>query len=124
MRTRGFTLIELMVVMAIVAMLTTLAWPRYLHSVDRSREAVLKHDLRTMREAIDRHLADRGRYPSSLEELAERRYLRRVPEDPITQSSTTWTVVPPPDATSGGGVYDVRSGAPGTSLEGEPYDRL
>ena len=118
----GFTLIEMMVVMAIVATLLTLALPRYFHSVERSREAVLKHDLRTLRDAIDKHLADRGRYPQTLEELVERRYLRTVPPDPITDSVSTWITVPPPEGELRDGVYDVRSGAPGHSLDGEPYE--
>lgn len=118
----GFTLIEMMVVMAIVATLLTLALPRYFHSVERSREAVLKHDLRTLRDAIDKHLADRGRYPQTLDDLVERRYLRKVPPDPITDSASTWITVPPPEGELRDGVYDVRSGAPGNSLDGEPYD--
>ena len=119
---RGFTLMELMVVMAIIASLLTLALPRYFHSVERSREAVLKQDLTIMRDAIDKFMADRGRYPLTLEELAEKRYLRKVPPDPITESTTTWVTVPPPDGVSREGVYDVRSGAPGNSLDGEPYE--
>jgi general secretion pathway protein G len=117
---RGFTLMELMVVMAIIASLLTLALPRYHRSIDRSKEAVLKQDLAVMRDAIDKFNADRGRWPATLEELAEKRYLRKVPPDPITDSSTTWIVVAPPDA--GSGVYDVRSGAGGQSLDGEPYE--
>jgi general secretion pathway protein G len=119
---RGFTLMELMVVMAIIASLLTLALPRYFHSVERSREAVLKQDLTIMRDAIDKFMADRGRYPLTLEELAEKRYLRKVPPDPITESAATWVTVPPPDGASREGVYDVRSGAPGNSLDGEPYE--
>ena len=119
---RGFTLIELMVVMAIIASLLTLALPRYFNSVERSREAVLKQDLHIMRDAIDKYLADRGRYPKTLEELAEKRYLRRVPPDPITDSATTWITVSPPEGEAREGVYDVRSGAPGNSLDGEPYE--
>ncbi len=121
-RAKGFTLMELMVVMAIIASLLTLALPRYFHSVDRSREAVLRQDLHTMRDAIDKFMADRGRYPATLEELAEKRYLRRVPPDPITDSATTWIVVPPPEGETQDGVYDVRSGAPGASLDGEAYE--
>lgn len=121
-RAAGFTLVELMVVMAIIATLLTLALPRYFHSVERSREAVLKQDLHTMRDAIDKFLADRGRYPQTLDELVDKRYLRRVPPDPITDSTTTWLTLPPPDAESREGVYDVRSGAPGNSLDGEPYE--
>jgi general secretion pathway protein G len=122
MRARGFTLMELMVVMAIIASLMTLALPRYFNSVERSREAVLRQDLSVMRDAIDKFFADRGRYPATLEELAERRYLRRVPVDPVTESATTWVVVAPPDGETREGVYDVRSGAPGRSLDGEAYE--
>ena len=95
-RRAGFTLMELMVVMAIIASLMTLAMPRYFHSVERSREAVLKQDLHIMRDAIDKFFADRGRYPLTLEELAEKRYLRRVPSDPVTDSAASWVIVPPP----------------------------
>ena len=122
MRTRGFTLMELMVVMAIIASLMTLALPRYFNSVERSREAVLRQDLSVMRDAIDKFFADRGRYPNTLEELAERRYLRKVPVDPVTESATTWVVVAPPEGEAREGVYDVRSGAPGRSLDGEAYE--
>ena len=117
-RSTGFTLIELIVVLAIVALLLTVAVPRYFHSVARSREAVLRHDLRSMREAIDKFLADQGRYPATLDELAERRYLRSIPVDPITDRADAWIVVAPPD---GAGVIDVRSGAPGAALDGTPY---
>jgi general secretion pathway protein G len=120
---RAFTLIELMVVMAIISVLLTLAMPRYFHSVDKSREAVLRHDLQTMRDAIDKFLGDRGRYPTSLDELAERRYLRSVPKDPVTDSAGTWIAVPPPEGEGLEGVYDVRSGAAGNSLDGTPYER-
>jgi thiol-disulfide isomerase/thioredoxin len=71
---------------------------------------------------IDKFYADRGRYPLTLEELAEKRYLRRVPPDPITDSATTWVIVPPPDVETREGVYDVRSGAPGNSIDGEAYE--
>jgi general secretion pathway protein G len=119
---RGFTLMELMVVMAIIATLLTLALPRYFHSVDRSREAVLRQDLQIMRDAIDKFMADRGRYPLTLDELADKRYLRKVPPDPITERSDTWVLVPPLDGETRQGVYDVRSGAPGKSLDGEAYE--
>lgn len=121
-RVGGFTLMELMVVMAIIATLLTLALPRYFHSVDRSREAVLRQDLQIMRDAIDKFMADRGRYPLTLDELADKRYLRKVPPDPITESSDTWVLVPPPEGETRQGVYDVRSGAPGKSLDGEAYE--
>lgn len=118
----GFTLIELLVVMTIVALLLTLALPRYFGSIDSSKEAVLKENLHQMREAISRYYADKGRYPESLEALAADKYLRRVPLDPITESSATWEVVEPEDAQAGG-VYDVRSGAPGKSRDGSDYSQ-
>ena len=118
----GFTLIELMVVMVVVALLLTLAVPRYFHSVERAREAVLKQDLSVMRDAIDKHYADTGRYPPTLEDLVQRKYLRGIPPDPITESAETWGIIPPADATLGG-VYDVKSGAPGKAIDGSQYDQ-
>lgn len=115
---RGFTLIELIVVMAIVALLVTVALPRYFGHLDRSKEAVLRADLATMRDALDKHFADRGRYPERLEDLAERRYLRAIPMDPITESAATW--VAQVDAARGG-VVNVRSGAPGEGTNGVRY---
>jgi general secretion pathway protein G len=119
---RGFTLIELLVVLAIVAALVSIAAPRYLHRVDLAKETVLKSDLAAMRDALDKFFADTGRYPESLEELVARRYLRDVPRDPITESSETWVLVDPPAAEQG--VYDVRSGAPGATHDGQAYDTL
>ena len=119
----GFTLIELMVVMAIIATLISLAMPKYFHSAQKSREAVLRQDLAVMRDAIDKFYADRGRYPTNLTELAERRYLRTIPPDPVTDSATTWVVTPPPDATGADGVYDVHSGAAGSGLDGTPFEQ-
>ncbi len=121
-KTRGFTLMELMVVMAIIASLMTLALPRYFNSVERSREAVLRQDLHIMRDAIDKFFADLGRYPVTLQELADKRYLRKVPVDPVTESAGTWVLVAPPEGEVREGIYDVRSGAPGTSLDGEAYE--
>lgn len=117
---RGFTLIELLVVMAIIGLLVSLAAPRYFNSVDRSREAVLRSNLATMRDAIDKYHGDRGKYPDTLEDLVGKGYLRALPRDPITDSAATWVVVPPADPTKGG-VYDVKSGAPGKSKEGTEY---
>jgi general secretion pathway protein G len=118
----GFTLIELLVVMTIVALLLTLALPRYFGSVDKSKEAVLKENLHQMREAISRYYADKGRYPESIDSLATDKYLRRVPLDPITDSTSTWQVVQPQDAQKSG-VYDVRSGAQGKGRDGSEYSQ-
>jgi general secretion pathway protein G len=122
MRRFGFTLIELMVVMAIVATLLTLALPRYFGSLDKSKEAVLKENLFQMREAISRYYADKGKYPESLDGLATEKYLRKVPLDPITESTATWLLVQPEDPQKGG-VYDVRSGAPGKSRDGSEFSQ-
>ncbi len=119
---RAFTLIELLVVMAIIATLLTIALPRYFHSTERAKEAVLKQDLSQMREAIDKYYGDHNRYPESLDDLVEKKYLRNIPPDPITDSATTWTVVPPTE-TDKGNVFDVKSGAPGTAQDGTQYSQ-
>lgn len=119
-RLRAFTLIELLVVLGIVALLLTLAVPRFFPSVDKSRETILMDNLRNTREIIDQFHADTGRYPESLDELVEKKYLRNLPIDPVTESNATWIVVPPEDA-SKGGVYSIKSGAPGTARNGTAY---
>lgn len=116
----GFTLIELLVVLAIVATLLLLVTPRYFNQVEASKEAVLRDNLRTTREVIDKFHGDTGRYPESLDELVEKRYLRALPQDPLTGSATTWQSVPPSDGEKGA-VQDIRSGAPGTARDGRPY---
>jgi len=121
MRRRGFTLIELLVVLAILGILLTLALPRYFSSIDKSKEAVLRENLVQIRDAISRYHADRGRYPETLDALASDRYLRRVPLDPLTESALTWIVIPPPQDLQQSGVYDVKSGAAGTGLDGTEY---
>jgi len=117
---KGFTLIELMVVMTVIALLLSLAVPRYFHSLDKAREATLRQDLGTMRDAIDKFHGDNGRYPGSLDELVSRKYLRTIPPDPITGNASTWVVISP-DTESETGVYDVRSGAEGTAADGSSY---
>jgi general secretion pathway protein G len=116
----GFTLIELLVVLAIVALLLTLAMPRFFPSVDSAKEIILADNLRNTRAVIDQFYSDTGRYPESLEQLVEKKYLPTVPIDPITESSATWVLVPPDDG-SKGGVYSIRSGAPGNGRDGRPY---
>lgn len=118
----GFTLIELIVVMAIVALLVSIAAPRYFRSVERARENTLLTSLNVMRNALDQFAADKGRYPESLSELVELRYLRALPDDPITASATTWiSVAPPPDVSLPGKVFDVRSGAALRAADGRLY---
>ena len=117
---RGFTLVELMVVLAIIALLVSIVAPHYVGRVSKAEETVLRQDLVLMRDALDRHYADAGRYPNSLDELVKKRYLRAIPSDPLTGSASTWVVVPPADPEKGA-VYDVRSGARGNGANGTPY---
>ncbi len=119
-RARGFTLIELLVVMAIIALLVSLAVPRYFSSLAKSRETALMQTLAVTRDSIDKFYGDTGKYPDNLAALVTSRYLRSLPEDPITESSTTWTIVPPDDPEKGG-VYDIHSGAEGTGRNGKPF---
>ncbi len=121
LRQRGFTLLELIVVMSIVALLASMAAPRYFDSVERARERVLMQNLNLLRDAIDKFHADSGAYPPSLADLVARRYVRKLPEDPLTGSATTWVVLAPPAASGLTGVYDIKSGAPGNALDGTPY---
>jgi general secretion pathway protein G len=107
-RTAGFTLIELTVVLALLAVLVTIAVPSYFHIIDKGRVAVQVKSLAVMRESIDRFHGDRGRWPDSLEELVQTRYLRAVPVDPVTERAD-WVVVPPQGGATG--VWDVRSAA-------------
>lgn len=116
----GFTLIELVVVMAIIALLVSLAAPRYFHSIDRSKETILKANLAQTRDALDKYYGDNGKYPESLELLVEKKYLRSLPYDPLTDSKETWVIVPPKNIDSGG-VYDIHSGAEGNSSDGSSY---
>jgi general secretion pathway protein G len=120
-RPRGFTLIELLVVMAIIATLLAIAAPRYFGSLDRARDASLRETLFVVRDAIDKYHYDLGRYPGDLDELVSKRYLRKLPQDPVTESAETWAVVPPPEGAAAGDVYDIRSGAPGSGIDGVPY---
>jgi general secretion pathway protein G len=119
-RRRGFTLIELLVVLGIIALLLTLAVPRFFPSIDKTRETILADNLRNTREVIGQYYSDTGRYPDSLDQLVEKKYLRNLPLDPITENSGTWILVPPEDGAVGG-VYDIRSGAPGIDRSGKPY---
>lgn len=120
-RKRGFTLIELLVVLGIVALLLTLAVPRFFPSVDKTKETILRDNLRNTRAVIDQYHADTGRYPDSLEQLVEKKYLARVPVDPVTESESTWVIVAPEAESEPGAVYDIRSGAPGNGRDGRPY---
>ncbi|MDD2058233.1 type II secretion system GspH family protein [Pseudomonas sp. GD03860] len=119
-RSQGFTLIELLVVMAIIATLMTIAMPRYFQSLETSREATLRQSLSVMREALDHYYGDTGRYPESLEQLVEQRYLRSAPLDPITERRDLWQVVAPPEGVAGS-VADIKSGSTGRARDGSLY---
>jgi general secretion pathway protein G len=130
---RGFTLLELIVVIAIIGILATIAMPAMKDMPRRANEAVLKTNLRTMRDVIDQFYGDKGRYPPSLDTLVEKGYLRKLPTDPMTKRSDTWITVveeidPDQPADSGDGsedqqpgIIDVHSGAEGLALDGTPY---
>lgn len=119
-RLHGFTLVELLVVLAIIGTLLSIAAPRYTGTTDRAKEAVLKENLATMREAIDKHYGDTGSYPGSLDDLVSKRYLRRVPLDPVTDNTTSWITVAPTEGKKGA-VFDVKSGAPGKARDGTAF---
>jgi general secretion pathway protein G len=126
MRARaGFTLIELMIVMAIIVILAGIATAMYVNSLQRSKEAVLKSDLFRMRDAIDQYYADKNKYPPSLEALVSEKYLRALPMDPITNSTDTWQTTmsdpEPGNPSAEPGVFDVKSGAEATALDGTRY---
>ena len=117
---KGFTLIELLAVMVIIALLLTVAAPKYFGSVDRSRESILHQDLATMREALDKYYGDTGQYPDEIQDLVKRKYLRSIPRDPITDSDTTWVIIAPTNDAKGA-VYDIKSGASGNGADGTAY---
>jgi type II secretion system protein G len=127
----GFTLIELLVVLAIVALLLSIVAPRTIDHIERARETTLKASLKEMRSALDQFEADLGHPPANLEELVQRRYLRELPVDPVTERRDTWLALSPAEAApadaqpvhtlGADGVVDVRSGAEGSGRDGTPY---
>lgn len=118
----GFTLIELLLVLALIAILASLVAPTVTSSMGRAREAALKEDLYVLRKALDDYYADHGKFPAQLQELAEKRYVRRIPADPFTGSSDTWqTVNDDSGEDNDGGIRDVHSGAEGQARDGSYF---
>ena len=117
---RGFTLLELMSIVTIVGILVTMAVPSYQQSVVKAREAVLVRDLFTVRDLLDQHRADKGKYPDSLNDLVKVGYLRAVPMDPLTRSTSTWQEI---YEASEGGVFDLHSGSDLVGTNGVPYNQ-
>lgn len=117
---RGFTLVELMMVVTIVGILATLAIPSYQRSIIKAREGTLQYDLATLRDVLDQYRADKGSYPPTLSDLVQVGYLKRVPVDPFTHSDQTWQVMA--DEGYGGGIADIHSGSPLVGPEGTAYN--
>jgi general secretion pathway protein G len=129
MKHKGYTLIELLIVLTVVGLLVSVALPRMRDAQQKAREAVLRENLFRLRETIDQYHHDKGKYPAGLATLVEEHYLREMPLDPITKSNSTWVEVPEdmtdnPDPLAQPGIWDVKSGAEGTTLDGEPYSEL
>jgi general secretion pathway protein G len=122
---KGFTLIELMIVMALIVVLASIGLAMHANSQTRAREAVLKEDLFRMRDAIDQYYADKNMYPSSLDALVSDKYLRTIPVDPFTQRADTWQTtmseIDPVNPSAQPGIYDVKSGSDRTGLDGSQY---
>jgi general secretion pathway protein G len=122
----GFTLVELMIVMAIIGVLAMVAVPSYIKAIQHAREAVLREDLRTLREAIDSYTMDKQKAPQSLDDLLQDGYIKTIPEDPMTKSNTTW-VTDSSDAMhsldqTDPGIDDVHSGSDETGSDGQAYN--
>lgn len=122
---RGFTIIELMVVLVVMSILVSIAVPYYQKALIRSKESVLKNNLFTMRVVIDEYTYDKAKAPQALQDLVSEGYLRQIPVDPMTGSNQTWRVIMEEAGNSASqsepGIFDVRSGSDKTSLEGTPY---
>src|SRR4030095_17057146 len=129
MKQKGYTLIELLIVLAIIGLLVSVALPRFREAHQRAKEAVLKENLFTLRQTIDQYHHDKGKYPSSISALVQEGYLRKMPMDPIAQSDSSWIEVPEelgdnPAPTAQAGIWDVKSGATGKTLDGKDYSEL
>ncbi len=127
-RSRGFTLIEVMIVIALIGLLVGVAMPTYVHAKNKAREAVLKENLFILRQTIDQYFADKGYYPATLDTLVEEHYLRKLPVDPFTEEAQ-WDEIQAEsgastDPTAAPGIWDVKSKASGTAEDGRPYSEF
>jgi general secretion pathway protein G len=120
-KNKGFTLVELLVVLSILALLLTLAVPKYFTSIEKAKDATLKQDLNTLRESLDKYYADNGKYPNTLDDLVEHKYIRKLPVDPITEKTTTW-IFTPPEPPLEGDIYDIHSGSKAIAKDGTRYE--
>ena len=118
---KGFTLVELLVVLTILALLLSLATPRYFNSIEKAKDAALKEELNTVRESLDKYYGDRGQYPKTLGDLVEHKYIRKLPIDPITEKNNTW-IITSPEPPIEGDIYDIHSGAKGIAKDGTRYE--
>jgi len=119
----GFTFVEIMIVLVVIGILVTLATPSFTMSVQRAREATLRENLFIFRDVIDQHYADHGTYPPTLEALVEKRYLRKVPKDPVTGSETTWVLVHDTDEQGvEAGIFDIKSGSDQAGMDGTAHN--
>jgi general secretion pathway protein G len=125
MNERGFTLIEVLIVVTLIVILASISMPQYQNSVRRANEAVLKEDLWRMRDVINQYYADKNKWPASLQDLVTEGYMREVPKHPFTKSADTWVTVPadpdPANPSAEPGIEDVKSGTEGTALDGSNY---
>jgi len=117
---QGFTLVELLVVLSIVALLLTIATPRYFNNLERAKETTLKEDLSILRESIDKFYGDHNQFPDNLEQLVDKKYIRKIPIDPITEKFDTWVLIEAEPPLTG--IEDIKSGAQGKSEDGSLYE--